>query len=73
MLLSNAYHSVVSDLESQAEEYARMSCKICLSEDGTFDETYGKLLRGLAPKQSRSHQLPVQCHCGTDVQFDLGY
>lgn len=54
MLLSSAYHSVAPDLEIQAEEYARISYKICLGEDETFDETYGKLSRGLGPTLNRS-------------------
>ena len=43
MLLSGAYHLVAPDLEAQAEEYARISYKVCVGEDETFDETYGKL------------------------------
>jgi hypothetical protein len=43
MLLSDAYHLVAPDLEVQAEQYARISYKICVGEDETFDETYGKL------------------------------
>ena len=45
MLLSDAYHLVAPDLEAQAEEYARISYKICVGEDETFDETYGKLAK----------------------------
>jgi hypothetical protein len=45
MLLSGAYHLVAPDLETQAEEYARISYKICVGEDETFDETYGKLAK----------------------------
>jgi hypothetical protein len=45
MLLSGAYHFVAPDLEVQAEEYARISYKICIGEDETFDETYGKLAK----------------------------
>jgi hypothetical protein len=43
MLLASAYHLLAPDLEAQAEEYARISYKICIGEDETFDETYGKL------------------------------
>ncbi|RYP42447.1 hypothetical protein DL768_010328 [Monosporascus sp. mg162] len=43
MLLSSAYRLVAPDLEAQAEEYARISYRICVGEDETFDETYGKL------------------------------
>ena len=43
ILLSGAYHLVAPDLEAQAEQYARISYKICVGEDETFDETYGKL------------------------------
>ncbi|KAF8850697.1 SET domain-containing protein [Acephala macrosclerotiorum] len=43
MLLSNAYRLVAPDLEAQAEEYARISYRICVGEGETFDETYGKL------------------------------
>ena len=45
MLLSGAYHVVAPDLETQAEEYAKISYKICVGEDETFDETYGKLAK----------------------------
>lgn len=43
MLLAGAYHSLAPDLEAQAAEFARISYKICVGEDETFDETYGKL------------------------------
>ncbi|KAJ5324338.1 hypothetical protein N7476_002938 [Penicillium atrosanguineum] len=52
MILSGAYHVVAPGLEAQAEEYARISYRICIGEDQTFDETYGKLserLDGLLP------------------------
>jgi hypothetical protein len=45
MLLSSAYHLVAPDLEIQAEQYARISYKICIGEDETFDETYGALAK----------------------------
>lgn len=45
MLLSLAYHLVAPDLEAQAQEYARITYKICIGEDESFDETYGKLAR----------------------------
>ena len=45
MLLSRGYHLVAPDLEAQAEQYARISYKICVGEDETFDETYGKLAK----------------------------
>jgi len=43
MLLSGANHLVAPVLEAQAEQYARISYKIRVSEDETFDKTYGKL------------------------------
>jgi hypothetical protein len=43
MLLAGAYHLLAPDLETQAEEYARVSYKICVGKDETFDEIYGKL------------------------------
>ncbi|CZR52531.1 related to TPR domain protein [Phialocephala subalpina] len=43
VLLSGAYRLVAPDLEAQAEEYARISYRICIGEDEAFDETYGKL------------------------------
>jgi hypothetical protein len=43
MLLSGAYHLVAPDPGSQAKEYARISYKICVGEDETFEEVYGKL------------------------------
>jgi hypothetical protein len=39
--LSSAYHLVAPDLEPQAMQYARISYRICIGEDETFDETYG--------------------------------
>ena len=45
MLLSDAYHLVAPDLERQAEEYAKISYRICVSEDETFEETYSKLAK----------------------------
>jgi hypothetical protein len=43
MLLFGAYHLVAPVLEAQAEQYARISYKICVGEDEAFDKTYGKL------------------------------
>ncbi|KAJ5559393.1 hypothetical protein N7513_001792 [Penicillium frequentans] len=43
MILGRAYCEVAPGLEAQAEKYARISYKICVGEDETFDETYGKL------------------------------
>lgn len=43
MLLAAAYHLLAPDLEAQAEEYARISYKICVGEDETFNETYKRL------------------------------
>ena len=54
MLLSSAYHLVAPDLETQAEDYARISYKICVGEDETFDETYGKLCRAPVSNPNRS-------------------
>ncbi|OQU93599.1 SET domain-containing protein [Cladophialophora immunda] len=45
MLLSRAYSLVAPDLESQATGYARTSYKICVGEDESFDETYGRIFR----------------------------
>ncbi len=54
MLLSSAYYLVAPDLETQAEEDARISYRICVGEDETFGETYGKLSRGLVSNLNRS-------------------
>lgn len=43
MLLGRAYRDVALGLEVQAVEYARISYRICVGEDDTFDGTYGKL------------------------------
>lgn len=40
ILLSSAYSLVAPDLKDTAEQYARISYKICVGEDETFDETY---------------------------------
>ena len=47
MLLSAAYKLVAPDLEAQAERYARISYSICVGEDETFEDSYGKLGRYL--------------------------
>ncbi|KAJ6019702.1 hypothetical protein N7522_001769 [Penicillium canescens] len=43
MILSCAYRELAPTLASQAEEYARVSYRICVGEDETFDETYNRL------------------------------
>ena len=42
MILSQAYHQVAPALEPQAHAYAKLSYKICVGEDETFDATYGR-------------------------------
>lgn len=42
ILLARAYHLVSPDIEYQAKEYAKVSYKICVGEDETFEETYGE-------------------------------
>jgi hypothetical protein len=42
MLLSGTYYWVAPDLEMQAEQYARISYKICVGEEETFDEKFAK-------------------------------
>jgi len=41
--LWTAYTQVAPDLCEKAEEYAKVTYKICIGEDDTFDEKYGKL------------------------------
>jgi len=41
--LWTAYTQVAPDLCEKAEEYAKITYKICIAEDDTFDEKYGKL------------------------------
>ncbi|KAL2036485.1 hypothetical protein N7G274_010801 [Stereocaulon virgatum] len=41
--LWTAYAQVAPGLCKKAEEYAKVTYKICIGEDDTFDETYGKL------------------------------
>lgn len=43
MILCLAYRELAQTLESQAEGYARVSYKICVGEDETFDKTYSRL------------------------------
>jgi hypothetical protein len=43
MILSGSYQTLAPGLEAQAEHYARISYRICVGEDQSFDETYGKL------------------------------
>lgn len=45
MLLSAAYRVVAPDIELQAVEYARTSYRVCVGEDETFLDTYGKRFR----------------------------
>lgn len=42
MGLAIACHAMKLDIAAQAEKYARLSYKICMGEDETFDETYSK-------------------------------
>lgn len=43
MILRYAFRELEPTLASQAEEYARVSYKICVGEDETFDQTYSRL------------------------------
>ena len=43
--LWTAYAHVAPDLCQKAEEYAKITYRICNGEDDTFDEKYGKLAR----------------------------
>lgn len=43
MILCLAYRDLAPTLASQAEGYARVSYKICVGEDDTFDKTYSRL------------------------------
>ncbi|KAJ5174610.1 uncharacterized protein N7482_000487 [Penicillium canariense] len=41
MTLANAYRKVAPDLEDQAKCYAKITYRICVGEDETFNEIYG--------------------------------
>ncbi|PLN80224.1 hypothetical protein BDW42DRAFT_116132 [Aspergillus taichungensis] len=43
MMLCVAYQALAPTLASQAEGYARVSYRICVGEDDTFDQTYSRL------------------------------
>ncbi|KAJ5335470.1 hypothetical protein N7452_007873 [Penicillium brevicompactum] len=43
MTLCRAYQELAPDLSPQAEGYARISYKICVGEDETFEQTYSML------------------------------
>jgi hypothetical protein len=43
MILCSSYQELAPILASQAEEYARVSYRICVGEDETFDRTYSRL------------------------------
>jgi hypothetical protein len=43
MILRRAFQELAPTLASQAEAYARVSYKICVGEDETFDQTYSRL------------------------------
>jgi hypothetical protein len=43
MILCRAYQELAPTLASQAEGYARLSYRICVGEDETFDQTYSRL------------------------------
>ena len=43
MILCFAYRALAPTLASQAEGYARVSYRICVGEDETFDQTYSRL------------------------------
>ncbi|KAH8799851.1 TPR domain protein [Xylogone sp. PMI_703] len=40
VILGDAYEIVAPDLQIQAEQYAKLSYKVCVGEDETFEETY---------------------------------
>ncbi|CZT07041.1 related to TPR domain protein [Rhynchosporium agropyri] len=42
-LLCGAYHLVAPDLAAQSVKYAKLSYRICVGEDETFEETYKNL------------------------------
>jgi hypothetical protein len=42
MLLALAYSNVAPELEAKAETYAKLTYRICVGEDETFHETYGR-------------------------------
>jgi hypothetical protein len=42
MILCAAYQQLAPALASQAEDYAKVSYKICVGEDETFDQTYSR-------------------------------
>ncbi|KAJ5692599.1 TPR domain protein [Penicillium macrosclerotiorum] len=52
MVLSYAYNAVAPDLELQARKYAKLTYKICVGEDETFEETYGN---GGAQSEAQAH------------------
>lgn len=43
ILLAGAYRLVAPDLEAQAKDYSRVTYKICMGEDETFEEMYGSV------------------------------
>lgn len=43
MLLSGAYRFVAPDLEAQAKDYAKITYRISIGEDETFEEMYGSV------------------------------
>ncbi|KIA75674.1 hypothetical protein HK57_00535 [Aspergillus ustus] len=43
MMLCRAYCDVAPELASQAEDYARITYRICVGEDETFEDTYSRL------------------------------
>ncbi|KNG84245.1 hypothetical protein ANOM_007397 [Aspergillus nomiae NRRL 13137] len=40
LVLAEAFHTVSPELEAMAERYARITYKICVGEDETFEDTY---------------------------------
>lgn len=42
MTLANSYRKVAPGLEDQANKYAKITYRICVGEDETFDEVYGR-------------------------------
>ena len=43
MLIARACREVAPEREADVERYARISYRICVGEDETFDETYSRL------------------------------
>ncbi|KAJ5198589.1 uncharacterized protein N7498_007706 [Penicillium cinerascens] len=66
MSLANCYRKVAPGLEDQAKKYAKITYRICVGEDETFDELYAK---ESGNNRALNHNKKTQQQLGSGVSF----